>query len=164
MRPARISGATRTLAPPPNWNQEVHGPCRSLAVRDVQITEGERVYNRMTSAWEPMPEELGWMLAGGDVHFSTPGSSHPPIDLAGQLPPEDSPPAIIARPFMRDGEDWVRVEIYQPARSEPRTPAGWTWHEEALRGNGLAMTTAVAIEGCEAVLAKLRFAPGGETA
>lgn len=156
MRPVRIEGATRVLSPPWNWNEAMHGPCVSLAIRDTQITEGERVYNMMASAWETSAEELGWMLAGGNVHFSMPGASHPAISIEGQFPPADGPPVIIARPFQRDGEEFVRVEMYMPARSEPESPAAWSWFEEKVRGNGIAMTTAVAIEACEASLANLR--------
>lgn len=155
MRPIHIAGATRIRKPPADWSLRVHGPRCDLAIRDIQYDEGDRTFNHMTSAWEAAPEELGWILAGGAVHFGTPGASHPAITIEGQMPPEDGPAVIIARPFHRDGEEYVRAEIYQPARSDPPMPAAWSWHEETLRDNGLAMTTAVAIEACLASLAKM---------
>lgn len=47
-------------------------------------------YNTMTSAWEPSPDELRALAAGGKVHVRLLGrGSHPPIMVEVGEPPED---------------------------------------------------------------------------
>lgn len=83
MHPGRISGATRSLGAPGNWNRETNGPCGSLAIRD-----GERQgMPLMESAWFPTPEELVALVAGAPVILRIVGTSHPPVALyAGKHP------------------------------------------------------------------------------
>lgn len=77
MIPLRIQGATRNLGAPENWNFEVDGECAHLAIRDV-VDDGVRL---MQSCWEPTPEELAALNAGGKVRLDVVGSMHPPVML-----------------------------------------------------------------------------------
>jgi hypothetical protein len=54
---ARIAGATTTLGAPKGWDTERDGNCRSLPIRVI-----DGCYQ---SAWEPTPEELLMLNAGG---------------------------------------------------------------------------------------------------
>jgi hypothetical protein len=75
MIPQRIIGATRYLGAPKDWVPEEHGDCAHLSIRD----EPTRAGNAMTSSWEPTPEELAILNAGGRVCLSIWGEVHPPV-------------------------------------------------------------------------------------
>lgn len=68
-----IKGATHRLAKPENWNDK-NGTCGHLHVRAVP--HGALV--RYESAWEPTPEELAILQAGGSIVVSVIGGQ-PPI-------------------------------------------------------------------------------------
>jgi hypothetical protein len=74
--PKRISGATNYLGAPKGWHPETDGDCCHLAVRmvneaGIQIAE---------SAWEPTPDELAALNAGGSVVLRVVGGQ-PPVML-----------------------------------------------------------------------------------
>lgn len=75
MIPARISGATRWLGAPPGWTPDTSGPCGHLAVRDGIAGD----LPVMESAWEPTPDELAALNAGGKVYLRIIGQGHPPV-------------------------------------------------------------------------------------
>jgi hypothetical protein len=76
--PKRISGASHYLGAPPNWKPDENGPCGHLAIR----TEGDPRQGRgwCESAWEPTPEELAALNAGGSVVLRVMGWQ-PPVAL-----------------------------------------------------------------------------------
>lgn len=69
----RIDGATRVMLAPPGMEN-----CKPLAIKDVDLQDGEHV---MVSAWEPTPVELERLNAGGRVHLWIWGLGHPPVAL-----------------------------------------------------------------------------------
>ncbi len=77
MRPLRIANATRVLA-------ETQDEYYALAIRDEEI-EG---VNHMTSVWEPTPEEVAHIKAGGAVRLTILGFGHPPVMITTQPAPE----------------------------------------------------------------------------
>lgn len=84
MLPIRISGATRNLGAPANWEPETSGPCSHLPVRD-DVIEG---LPYMTSRWEPTPDELADLMAGGPLELRILGTAHPVVSLVVQPPAE----------------------------------------------------------------------------
>lgn len=74
MIPKRISGATLYMGAPKGWQPEKDGNCVHLAVR---VVEG----NIFQSAWEPTPEELAMLNAGGSMVLSVVGGQ-PPVMLS----------------------------------------------------------------------------------
>jgi hypothetical protein len=80
MLPLRISNATRVLA-------ETQDEYIALAICD-QVIDGQ---NHMTSVWEPTPQELADLNAGGAVRLTILGHAHPPVMLGTQPPPEETP-------------------------------------------------------------------------
>lgn len=77
MQPLRISNATRILA-------ETQDEYFALAILD-QAIDG---INHMTSVWEPTPKELADLARGGAVRLTILGSTHPPVMITTQPPPE----------------------------------------------------------------------------
>lgn len=72
MMPRRIAGTTHVLGAPKDWNAEKDGECSRLAVRaSAQWCE---------SAWEPTPEELAMINAGGSIILRVWGGQ-PPVAL-----------------------------------------------------------------------------------
>lgn len=91
MIPKRIEGTTRTLGAPANWDAERNGPCSGLAIADVAVDLGDgRQGNIMFSAWEPTPDELRLLNAGGQLVLGVHGTGHPPIQLFVQAAPDAS--------------------------------------------------------------------------
>lgn len=84
MLAARIPGATRCLGAPANWNEEKDGLCGVLPILDT-IIDG---HNVMVSAWEPTPEELVALAAGGKVYLHIYGTVHPVVAVGVGQPPE----------------------------------------------------------------------------
>ncbi len=76
MIPKRISGATHRLGKPNDWDAEENGDCVHLLVR---IEDG-----CVCSAWEPTPDELAMLNAGGSVILSIVGGQ-PPVMLSVEL-------------------------------------------------------------------------------
>ena len=73
MIPKRISGTTNYMGAPKGWEPEKDGNCIHLAVR---VVEG----NIFQSAWEPSPDELAALNAGGSIVLSIVGGQ-PPVML-----------------------------------------------------------------------------------
>lgn len=78
MHTGRISGATRNLGAPRDWDKDAHGPCGGLPIRDEKTTAGDG----MTSAWFPTPEEIERIAAGAPVYLTVLGRVHPPVSMA----------------------------------------------------------------------------------
>lgn len=74
MIPKRISGANLNLGAPKGWEPEKDGNCIHLAVR---LVDG----NIYQSAWEPSPDELAALNAGGSIVLSVVGGQ-PPVMLS----------------------------------------------------------------------------------
>lgn len=77
MHIGRIKGATRDLGKPADWNEEEHGPCGSLPVRD-EIISGNHV---MVSEWIPTEDELTQLMAGASINLYVYGTIHPPVAI-----------------------------------------------------------------------------------
>jgi hypothetical protein len=86
MIPKRIAGATHNLGRPPGWDEARDGNCGHLWVR-VE-TENGRVA-RCVSAWEPTPEELAILNAGGSVLLSIVGWQ-PPVWVSAEHSPTEA--------------------------------------------------------------------------
>lgn len=80
MIPLRIAGATHYLGAPKGWEPEKDGNCRHLAVRVDD--------NVWQSAWEPTPQELELLVAGGSIVLSVVGGQ-PPVMLTVEPPPQE---------------------------------------------------------------------------
>lgn len=81
MIPKRIEGATRYLGAPLGWQPDDDGDCAHLAIKQ------EFNPPRMSSAWEPTPDELARIAAGAHVVLTVAGSGHPPVMLSvGEVP------------------------------------------------------------------------------
>lgn len=93
MIPKRIAGATHNFGRPYGWNAERDGDVFALAVRTV--AHGGTV--RCESAWEPTPDELAILRAGGLVILSVVGSQ-PPIMLSAEPLAGDDQPKPQAAP------------------------------------------------------------------
>lgn len=74
---ARVVGFTRELGKSQGF--------RGLPVRDEHLEDGSPV---MISAWEPTPQELAILNAGGKVMLSVMGTAHPPVALQVLMPTE----------------------------------------------------------------------------
>lgn len=75
MRPVRILGFTRELA---KGQDEYSNLCIKDEIVDV---EGVGVCASMVSAWEPTPQQIAMINAGGRIHLRILGEVHPPISL-----------------------------------------------------------------------------------
>lgn len=75
MNNVRILGFTRELAK----GQEEY---RNLCIRDEHVdVEGIGVCPSMVSAWEPTPQQIAMINAGGRIHLRILGEVHPPVSL-----------------------------------------------------------------------------------
>jgi hypothetical protein len=79
MNPVRILGFTRELA-------KGQPEYLNLCIRDeaalIMGQAGVPVEcNAMVSAWEPTPQQLAMLNAGGRVHLRILGVQHPPVSL-----------------------------------------------------------------------------------
>lgn len=84
----RIPNATRVLGAPPDWDEERHGWCGGLAIKDQP---GEGGVNHMISAWEPTPEEMARLAKGAPVLLWVVGTVHPPVMVTVGREPEETP-------------------------------------------------------------------------
>lgn len=82
MIPRRIFGANRLFGPPRDWDEQQSGPCTRLHVR-INPDAGT-----CASAWEPTPEELAALNAGGSIVLTIHGGQ-PPVSLHVETPEED---------------------------------------------------------------------------
>lgn len=86
MEIGRITGATRNLGAPPDWQPDRDGHCGHLPIRDEPHSPG---VNQMTSAWLPTPGELARLAAGAPIYLIVLGVSHPPVALVVGDPPAE---------------------------------------------------------------------------
>lgn len=91
MIPKRHPQTTRWLGAPLGWEPDEHGTCGHLAIVDVQHPAG----HAMISRWEPTPDELALLNAGGSVELQIVGAVHPPVSLI-VVPPLAEEPAVAA--------------------------------------------------------------------
>jgi hypothetical protein len=79
---ARIEGFTREMA-------KDQPEFARLCIRDepVVIEGWVTPFNAMVSAWEPTPQELALLNAGGKVYLRIVGSGHPPVAIWAEGPP-----------------------------------------------------------------------------
>ncbi|MED5546195.1 MAG: hypothetical protein VYD90_13175 [Pseudomonadota bacterium] len=87
MIPKRHPDTTRWLGAPKGWEPATHGSCSHLAVTDIETPSGPA----MRSRWEPTPDELAILNAGGSVELQILGCVHPPVSIVA-VPAEDSEP------------------------------------------------------------------------
>lgn len=83
MIPRRILGATTAFRAPEGWDDGEHGKCATLHAR----VDGGVI----STAWEPTPDELALLVAGGSVILSIFGLQ-PPVALS-VVPPCPEEPA-----------------------------------------------------------------------
>lgn len=95
----RIVGANNVLGPPKGWDPSRNGPCGHLHVR-VSAAGGAL---RCESAWEPTPEELRILNAGGHVILSVVGGQ-PPVALYVEPPGDVSAPEPESTPMDPKGD------------------------------------------------------------
>lgn len=93
MIPRRIKGFTHMLGAPDRWEKARDGNCVALAVRAVPPPgagvgrPGDGMV-QCQSAWEPTPEELALLNAGGSVVLTVYGGQ-PPVRLEVEPSIED---------------------------------------------------------------------------
>lgn len=80
MIPRRIAGANTKFGPPEGWDTEVNGHCGNLHAR--------RESGLVETAWEPTPDELAALNAGGSVILTVVGGL-PPVALRAEWPKEE---------------------------------------------------------------------------
>ena len=81
MMPRRIAGATHRLEPPKGWGDTCERSCAALSIR----VDGD-VY---LSAWEPTPDEIAMLVAGGSVVLRVLGGQ-PPVVLSVEPSVDDA--------------------------------------------------------------------------
>ena len=77
MDPMPITGQTRNLGKPKDWDDAKLGPCGSLPIRDEKFN-GE---SAMVSVWKPSRHELDLLNKGALVQLHVIGYVHPPVAL-----------------------------------------------------------------------------------
>lgn len=68
-----ITGATRIIGKSQGY--------AGLPLRDVLINDQGRQTPAMVSAWEPTPDEIATIVAGGAIYLMVIGEAHPPVLL-----------------------------------------------------------------------------------
>jgi hypothetical protein len=89
MIPRRIKNATGVFGAPMDWDQKRDGNCVGLAVRVTPFTRNPF----FESAWEPTPEELAQLNAGGSVILRVIGGQPPVALYVEPAAPEETPDA-----------------------------------------------------------------------
>ncbi|MCJ2090884.1 hypothetical protein MKK88_33610 [Methylobacterium sp. E-005] len=84
MHIGRVTGATRNLGAPLDWDPAKDGICGGLPIRDEPHSPG---VNRMVSAWMPTPEEIALITAGEPIYLLVVGAVHPPVAISVGNPP-----------------------------------------------------------------------------
>jgi hypothetical protein len=79
MNPVKISGETRAIGKPRNWNESELGSVGVLSVRDGLDDTGQLPV--MTSAWKPSPAELEMLAVGQPILLTLFGTVHPVVSL-----------------------------------------------------------------------------------
>lgn len=83
MIPRRITNANVTFTAPSDWDEKTQGKCVPLSARVSATPEGRIV----EAAWEPTPEELAALNAGGSVVLQIIGGQ-PPVWIYAVPPAE----------------------------------------------------------------------------
>jgi hypothetical protein len=88
MIPRRIRGASHYLGAPVGWRPEKDGDCSHLAIR----THGDPIRGSgwCESAWEPLPDDLELIKAGGSIILRVWGWQ-PPVALYVELVVQEEP-------------------------------------------------------------------------
>lgn len=73
MTPVAREHTTRTLGAPPDWDEAIDGPCKTLPVTDC--------VGVMYSYWKPSPKERLRIFRGGLVRLGVAGRVHPPVSI-----------------------------------------------------------------------------------
>ncbi len=94
MNVAEIPNATRGLGAPADWTPDIQGTCGVLPILDHTDEAGANV---MSSHWEPTPEELAALAAGGRLQLSIYGTTHPVVSLGVTVPPDAIGPHALTR-------------------------------------------------------------------
>lgn len=76
MRPTQHPSNTRVIGAPKGWDQASQ-PCQALAVTD-QVVEGVPA---LVSFWQPTPDEVKVLAAGGTVALWVFGGGMPPVGI-----------------------------------------------------------------------------------
>jgi len=71
-----IEGATKNWGAPADWNP-ANGPCGGLPTRLSETNAGPM----WESAWEPTPEEMILLNAGGSIHLFVSANQHPVVAM-----------------------------------------------------------------------------------
>lgn len=77
MRPTMFREMTHVLGAPTAWDVEKDGECGNLPVE----IDNRGTHLAITSAWEPTPEELCELIAGGRVFLTVLSTQQPPVML-----------------------------------------------------------------------------------
>lgn len=78
MTPIDLTGRTRAIGAPRNWDSAVHGECGVLCVRD----DHSGSHPNMTSAWLPSAEDLRCLNLGLPILLTIFGEVHPVVSVA----------------------------------------------------------------------------------
>jgi hypothetical protein len=82
---ARIEGCDLMIGAPRDWDEARDGLCGVLPVRR-EVHGGLPAF---ASAWEPTPEELAALNAGGKIILTVLGQlQHPVVSIGVSAPPE----------------------------------------------------------------------------
>ena len=84
MIPKRISNFTHAYGAPAGWDEEKNGNCAQLHVRISKYDAN--IY--FESSWEPTPDELAALNAGGSVILRILGGQ-PPVMLYAEPAPNE---------------------------------------------------------------------------
>lgn len=84
MKAVDLSGRTRAVGAPLNWDYEKDGDCNVLPVRDG--VDPDNGFSTMTSAWMPCPEEIEALKHGLPILLTIFGTGHPVVSLGVGTP------------------------------------------------------------------------------
>lgn len=80
-----IEGFCKVWGAPANWTKETMGECGGLPAKISETSAGPM----WESAWEPTPEELMMLNAGGTIHLFVGAHPHPVVMLSVSALKED---------------------------------------------------------------------------
>lgn len=145
MTPDVIEGG-RPIGKPKDWDEARDGKCSALHVRFDHHPGG----TFMTSAWRPEADEIGWMLAGANIHLGISAPRHPVVNLGVAAPPSDGEPVWTIMPAADlNGSPSVLVTMYDPRAGFTRR-GGTIWIQVEVKNGGLAASAAQAIAAIQA--------------
>lgn len=152
MTPDVIEGG-KPVGAPKGWDEERDGKCRTLQVR----FDHEPAGTFMTSAWRPEADEVGWMLAGANMHLAISAPAHPVVRLGLGATPLEGEPVYTIRPAPElNGAPSVMVTMYAPRAGLTRR-GGTVWCQIEVQHGDLAAATAQAITQIQAKARELGY-------